>query len=109
MRVTGEPPPLRQGTRRNYKENEVQTNINLSIPGTNVRLGDKARDPVTGFEGIVTCHQRHLTGCDSVWLTGPIGDDGKKREAFVDVLRLELVKANPLKATPLPKLVPPSG
>jgi hypothetical protein len=87
----------------------VQTNINLSIPGTNVRLGDKARDPVTGFEGIVTEHNRHLTGCDSVWLTGKVGDDGKRQQIFVHVPQLELIETNPLGATPMPKEVPPSG
>jgi hypothetical protein len=87
----------------------VRTNIDLSIPGTHVRLGDRARDPVTGFEGIVTTHSRHITGCDTVWLTGPVGDDGKRRELCVDVLRVELVEANPLRGKPLPAEVPPSG
>ena len=87
----------------------MKTNINLSIPGTHVRLGDRAKDLVTGFEGIVTSHSRHLTGCDSVWLTAPMGDDGKRREVFVHVMQLELVESNPLNATPLPRDVPPSG
>lgn len=87
----------------------MQTNINLSIPGTNVRLGDRAKDPVTGFEGIVTCHIRYLQGCDCVWLTAQHGDDGKKRECFVHVPQLELVEANPLKATPMPKGVASAG
>ena len=87
----------------------MQTNIKLSIPGTNVKLGDRARDPVTGFEGIVTTHNRHLTGCDTVWLTGKIGEDGKGRERSVHVPVLELVKSNPLGATPLPRNVEASG
>jgi hypothetical protein len=79
-----------------------QVNVNLSIPGTNVRLGDKARNPVTGFEGIVTAHVRHITGCDSVWLRGPATADGKLREEYVHVPMLELVESNPMGATPLP-------
>jgi len=87
----------------------MRTNINLSIPGTNVRLGDRAKDPVTGFVGIVTTHQRHLTGCDTVWLTGPVNDKGEKTERCVDVLAVELVESNPLGATPMPAEVPPAG
>lgn len=87
----------------------MQTNQNLSIPGTNVRLGDRARDPITGFEGIVTTYSRHLTGCDSVWLRGKAGEDGKSKELYVHVMHLELVDSNPLNASPLPKETPPAG
>ena len=87
----------------------MRTNIDLSIPGTNVRLGDRARDPISGFEGIVTTCSRHLTGCNTIWLTGKRGEDGKHRECCVDVLRVELVESNPLEGTPIPSDVPPSG
>lgn len=29
-----------------------------------IRLGDKVKDSVSGFKGIVTGHARYLTGCD---------------------------------------------
>jgi hypothetical protein len=87
----------------------MQTNVELTIPGTHVRLGDRARDPISGFEGIVTTWSRHLTGCNTIWLTGLRGDDGNHRECCVDVLRIELLESNPLKATPIPSDVPPAG
>lgn len=33
-----------------------------------LKLGVKAKDKVTGFEGIVIGHARHLTGCDTYGL-----------------------------------------
>jgi len=84
-------------------------NTNLHIPGTNVKLGDRARDRITGFEGIVTTHVRYLTGCDAVWLRASANEDGKAREQWAHVPVLELVDDNPLEVKSMPKDVPASG
>lgn len=58
-----------------------------------IELGSKARDIITGFEGIVGGHCRHLTGCDQYSLT-PMGlkdDGGMKEGAWFDEQRLEVL------------------
>lgn len=56
----------------------------------NSTLGKKARDRVTLFEGTVTGHAKHLTGCDTVCLTPTIGDDGRLRDhQWFDIERLD--------------------
>ncbi len=89
----------------------MRTKTDLHIPGTKVRMGDLARNIVTGFEGIVTCHQRHLTGCDTVWLTGKAGsgEHGKAAESSCDVLAVELIEENPRNIQAMPKDVPAAG
>jgi hypothetical protein len=64
-----------------------------------VNLGDKARDRVTGFEGIVTGYHEWITGCDTVTLTPPVDKDGKERESkgSYDVNRVEVIKAGAVK------------
>lgn len=42
-----------------------------------IQLGLKAKDKITGFEGIITCKVEYLTGCDQYGLTPPVGADGK--------------------------------
>lgn len=45
-------------------------------------LGDRAKDIITGFTGIVVGHTRWLTGCDTYTLAPEkVGDDGKSRES----------------------------
>lgn len=87
----------------------MQVAISLSIPRTHIKLGDRARDVVSGFVGIVTTHGRHLTGCDSVWLTGEVDKEGKVKEKFVHLAQLELVDSNPLDCTRMPEEVPAAG
>ena len=88
----------------------MQTNVNLSIPGTHVRLGDLGRDQVTGFAGIVTTYSRHLSGCDDVWLQGRVeGAEQKTRGQWCHVQRLELVEHDVVKGTPMPADVPAAG
>lgn len=38
-----------------------------------IKLGIKARDRITGFEGIIVHHTKFITGCDHVGLQ-PVGD-----------------------------------
>lgn len=91
----------------------MRTNIDLSIRGTNVRLGDKVRDVISGFEGIATTHARHLTGCDRVAVHGVSTGGGSVEAAlpsfWFDVQQLEVVEQNAIDASPLPEDVAPSG
>ncbi len=57
-------------------------------------LGDLVCDRVTGFQGIVTTHAKHLTGCDRLWVEPKIGEDGKRRDGcWVDIDMLDIVTA----------------
>jgi hypothetical protein len=59
----------------------------------NPTLGSKARDKVTKFEGTVTGHAKHLTGCDTVCITPTIDSDGRLRDhAWFDIERVETVE-----------------
>ena len=88
----------------------MQSNVNLTIPGTNARLGDKVRDVVTGFTGIATAYSRNLTGCDDVGVVAPVqGDKQESSFHWVHVMRLELVESNVVKATPMPTDIPAAG
>ena len=65
---------------------EFEESIKLKNP-----LGKLARDKITGFEGIVTCHAKHLYGCDSYGLTPEIDNDGKLRDTcWFDEGRIEI-------------------
>jgi hypothetical protein len=57
------------------------------------KLGAKAKDKITGFEGIITARIEHITGCDTYWLTpDQLDKEGKKREAAdFDEGRLEII------------------
>lgn len=59
-------------------------------------LGDKCRDKVTGFTGILTAIATHLTGCDRCWLM-PVaapGSDKLPDGAWIDIDMLEIVTPN---------------
>jgi hypothetical protein len=88
----------------------MRTRTKLHIPGAAFRLGDLVKDELTGFEGIATTHQRHLTGCDGVWITSQtVVHEGKSVERCFDVLRVQLVESNPLKIEGFPDDVPAAG
>ncbi len=54
-------------------------------------LGDRARDKITGFEGVVTGRCQYLTGCDQILLNPPVKDDGDFRGAhWFDIDRCEV-------------------
>lgn len=60
-----------------------------------MKLGDKVRDKLTGFEGIITGQAQYITGCNQA-LVKPQGlkEDGAMREAeWMDEQRLEVVQA----------------
>lgn len=56
-------------------------------------LGDRVIDKVSGFEGIVTAHSRHIAGCDRLWVEPRIAADGARREgAWVDIDLLGIIQ-----------------
>ena len=65
--------------------------------GTNDRfngidLGDRVRDILTGFTGIVTGRVSYLTGCDQVLLLPRSSDETKMNDAqWFDIERVQLV------------------
>jgi hypothetical protein len=55
-------------------------------------LGKKAKDKVTGFEGIITSEHNYLTGCTQYGLQGTVGSDGKiPKIEYLDKVRLEII------------------
>lgn len=70
----------------------MTTTIHATDPG--IALGDKVRDLVTGFEGIVTSKIDYLTGCARAAVTPPAKPDGTLGDAsYFDVTSLEVVEA----------------
>lgn len=58
-------------------------------------LGDKVRDKITGFEGIVVSYSRHIAGCDRLWIEPKIGADGKRGDGvWIDIDLAEIVEAS---------------
>lgn len=62
-----------------------------------ITLGVKARDVITGFEGVVTGHCRHLTGCDTYGLTPPAKDGKIEAPSWFDENRIEVLAEAPVK------------
>jgi len=56
-----------------------------------VKLGVKAKDLVTGFEGIVTSKVEYLTGCTQFGLTPPAKDGKVESIEYFDGRRLEVI------------------
>ena len=57
------------------------------------KLGDTARDKITGFQGIVMCHTKWLTGCDVFGIAPRVMDGGKPQEMqHFDVERVDVVE-----------------
>ena len=56
-------------------------------------VGDQARDPITGFEGVVVARAIYLFGCVQLCLSPKVGEDGAYRDAhWFDEPRLDLVE-----------------
>jgi hypothetical protein len=60
---------------------------------SSLKMGQKARDVVTGFEGIVVARVSFLTGCDRyALLPQGLNKDGRPfEEQYFDVNRLQLI------------------
>ena len=58
------------------------------------QLGDRAREVVTEFEGIVTGESTFLNGCRRVMLSPPVDRDKKFVEAqWFDIETVEIIEA----------------
>jgi len=67
-----------------------------------VKLGDKVRDPISGFEGVIVSTHHYQYGCTRMSVQPPVDKDGKLPEIqSFDEPALELVKAQV--AVPDPK------
>lgn len=70
-------------------------------------LGKKARDRVTGFEGIVASISFDLYGCIQAVLSPPLDKDGKMQDGrWFDIHRLEIVDEE--RVMPVPVFAKPS-
>lgn len=54
-------------------------------------LGKKAKDKVTGFEGIIVSKITYLTGCDQYGITPPAKDGKVAGTDYFDVKRVEII------------------
>lgn len=55
-----------------------------------IELGQKVKDRITGFEGVVTGRCNYISGCDQALVTPPVDKDGKHVDAhWFDIQRLE--------------------
>jgi len=60
-----------------------------------MKLGDKLKDKVTGFEGIAVAQIEYLNGCRQFCVKPRIDSSGKMPEGqYIDVQQLELVDAD---------------
>lgn len=44
---------------------------------SNIILGAKYQDKITGFSGVATGHVEYISGCNQTLLVPRVGDDGK--------------------------------
>ena len=56
-------------------------------------FGEKVRDKVTGFEGVVTGFVTYISGCDQYLVNPPAKDGGYVKGEYIDDIRLEAVDA----------------
>lgn len=56
-----------------------------------IELGLKAKDKITGFEGVITGRAQYLTGCDQYVLVPGIKDGQLQKSEWFDEGRLEVI------------------
>lgn len=56
-----------------------------------IELGKKARDKVTGFEGVIIGRCQYLTGCDQYGLVPPARDGKIEGSQWFDEGRIEVI------------------
>lgn len=67
-------------------------------------LGDKVKDRVSGFKGIVTSRTEYLNGCQQYGVAPPIDKEGKMLDSYnIDGQQLDLVDAGLNKTKPVAK------
>lgn len=58
-----------------------------------IKLGQKVRDKITGFQGTITAKAEYYNGCIQYCITPPVDKDGKMREAeYFDVDQIEIIE-----------------
>ncbi len=88
----------------------MRTRTKLHIPGASFKLGDLVKAEISGFVGIASCHSRHLTGCDTIWVTSRTEThEGNSIQRCFDVTELLLISTNPMNVAGFPEDVPPAG
>lgn len=55
-----------------------------------MKLGQKAKDKITGFEGVLIGRASYITGCDQYLVQPPLKDDAFREGKWVDEGRLEI-------------------
>ena len=64
-------------------------------------LGMKARDCVTGFEGVVTSISFDLYGCNSALINPGLDKEGKTKDShWFDINRLKIISKHPVMRQP---------
>jgi hypothetical protein len=67
------------------------------------QLGDRARDRITGYKGIVVGKSQHITGCDRVTLQAETGADGKMPDCYsFDITTVEVLERGAVAPIPAP-------
>ena len=56
-----------------------------------IELGKKARDKISGFEGVITGRAQYLTGCDQYVLAPPIKNGEMQKSEWFDEGRIEVI------------------
>lgn len=57
-----------------------------------IELGDKVKDRITGFCGVVTGRTTYISGCDQILVSPPVKDDGSYVDGhWIDYDRLQVV------------------
>lgn len=59
-----------------------------------MKLGQKAIDVVTGFEGIIVGLVQYLTGCNQVLLSPPVKDNKSEPGYWFDETRIKVIDSN---------------
>ena len=57
-----------------------------------VELGDRVRDRISGFDGIVTGIHKWLNGCERATISGRCKDGGSPGELCADIVQLEVIE-----------------
>ena len=64
-----------------------------------LKLGQKVKDSITGYEGIAVARTTWLNGCERIAVQGPLDKDGNiPNEKWIDIS--QLVKASKAKKKP---------
>lgn len=59
-----------------------------------VAIGDKVRDRITGFEGVITGYVHYISGCDQVLVAPRVKEDGSAISSqWFDDDRVDIVEA----------------